>query len=624
MIHRGKAPAPESKPKSHLAQVAASIKMAVNVAPIAFSNLLVSSLGLGVLPVVSAILLNELIAGLMGSAADRIVIVCLMIIAAITGSVLAGSVQFGQSRIARAVTLAADNELHRALNERLLGLSKLEDPTFQDQIQVAKSTAFSGPVQIVTSAIQIVRLGVTLSGFFMTLLVINPLILLIVVSSAIPVFFAELDVNKRRNISAWIVGRAERRRMFFSSLLSSPHSAKEIRTLGLGAFFHRRMVAESQVTNAEEQRVEDRVITSQTSFSILGAGIAGAALLWAVDQVARGNLTLGELTIVVAAVAAVQGATFSIVKEVATVHQSTTSMRHYDAVINVTPDLLEPIEPLVVPVLSVEIRFTNVWFRYSEDLPWVLNGVSFVVAAGEVNAIVGLNGAGKSTVVKLLCRLYDPVMGSITWDGIDVRLFSIESYRARIGSIFQDFMEYELTVAENIGLGDLHYVADASRIEEAVRIAGADQIIARMPLGYRTMLTRMFSNNADREDSETGVVLSGGQAQRIALARALMRRECELFILDEPSAGLDAKAESETNEAVRRVRDGRTTLLISHKLSAVRLAAHVIVIDDGVTEEEGTHAELMSHGARYAELFRLQASGYLDAGDLTVPSASEQ
>lgn len=612
------------KSRSTGAQIAASMTLAFRVAPASLTNLLVSSLGLGLLPVVGAALLNELVTRLLHSSSTWLVIVGLMVIASTVGAILGGSVRLAQSRLARAVTLAADGELHKALNERLLGLSRLEDPKFQDQIQIAKSTAFQGPYQIVTSSMQILRLAVTLSGFFVSLFVINPLILLIVTLSAIPAFAIELDANKRRNLSAWTVGRSERRRMFFSSLLSSPHSAKEIRTLGLGSFFHRRMVAEAQVTNVEERRVEDRAVTSQTILSVLGAVIAGVALLWAVERVASGAINIGELTVVVAAVAAVQSATLGVVREVATVHQSTLSMRHYDAVLQVAPDLVDPPEPLAVPALEVGIKFTDVWFRYSDDLPWVLSGVTFEIKANQLSALVGLNGAGKSTVVKLLCRLYDPIRGSITWDGTDIRLFGVGHYRSHVGSMFQDFMEYELSVAENIGLGDIAFLGHPTHIERAASIAGADKMIDRMPAGYQTMLTRMFTNNADRENAETGVVLSGGQAQRLALARALMRRHCDLFIMDEPSAGLDAQAEDEVYKSVWLARDRRTTLLISHKLSTVRAAAHVIVIFDGVTAEQGTHLELMANDARYAELFKLQASGYADAEPAPPPASSVQ
>lgn len=234
------------------------------------------------------------------------------------------------------------------------------------------------------------------------------------------------------------------------------------------------------------------------------------------------------------------------------------------------------------------------------------------VAAVAGLALVGHNGSGKSTIVKLLCRFYDPTKGAILWDGVDIREFAPEGLRGRIGAVFQDFMSYDFSAADNIALGDLAAMGDRARIEAAAGTAGAHRTLAGLPRGYETLLTRMFLSESDRADERTGVVLSGGQWQRVALARAFLRESRDLMILDEPSAGLDAEAEHDIHTRLRGIRSGRASLLISHRLGAVRAADVIVLLQDGVVAERGTHDELVAAGGTYARLFSIQAQGYTE------------
>ena len=213
-------------------------------------------------------------------------------------------------------------------------------------------------------------------------------------------------------------------------------------------------------------------------------------------------------------------------------------------------------------------------------------------------------------LVKLLCRFYDPTKGAILWDGVDIREADIGALRRGIGAVFQDFVEYDMTAAENIALSDVDGRTDLDRIVSAARQAGIHDKLATLPLGYDRLLTRMFFLEEDQDDPSTGVVLSGGQWQRLALARAFFRAKRDLMILDEPSAGLDAQAEQEIHAAVRRHAASRTCLLISHRLNAIRDADRVVVLADGRVTEQGDHDELMAAGSEYARLFTMQASGY--------------
>jgi ATP-binding cassette subfamily B protein len=309
----------------------------------------------------------------------------------------------------------------------------------------------------------------------------------------------------------------------------------------------------------------------------------------------------------VAAIAGVQGALAMLTASLANAHAQLLLFEHVLAVVEAGPDLPVAAHPVPTPALQRGIELRDVWFRYSDAHPWMLAGVNLFFPAGQAIALVGRNGAGKSTLVKLLCRLYDPVKGQILWDGVDLRDLEPADLRRRIGAVFQDFVQYDLTAAENIALGDVEALGDQERITTAARLAGIHDTIEKLPNGYDTLLSRLFGS---AEEAETGTVLSGGQWQRLALARAFLRDKRDLLILDEPSSGLDAAAEHEVHTRLREHRTRRTSLLISHRLGAVRGADQIVVIDDGVIAEQGTHDELITADGLYAELFRLQASGY--------------
>ncbi|MBE3565465.1 MAG: ATP-binding cassette domain-containing protein [Thermogemmatispora sp.] len=229
-----------------------------------------------------------------------------------------------------------------------------------------------------------------------------------------------------------------------------------------------------------------------------------------------------------------------------------------------------------------------------------LRNVSFKLEAGQTLAIVGRNGAGKTTLVKLLARLYDPQEGQILVNGHDIREYDPDELRREIGIIFQDFVQYQLLARENIGIGQVDFIEDRARITTAAQKSGADEVIARLPQGYETMLGRWF---------EEGHHLSGGEWQKMALARGFMR-EAQILILDEPTSALDAQAEHELFARMRELTRGRIAIFISHRFSTVRVADLILVLERGEVIEQGSHEELMARGGRYAELFNLQASSY--------------
>jgi ATP-binding cassette, subfamily B, bacterial len=284
--------------------------------------------------------------------------------------------------------------------------------------------------------------------------------------------------------------------------------------------------------------------------------------------------------------------------------------RFYEEDVSLAPDLPVAAEPAQTPALRLGIEVEDVWFRYGPDEPWILRGVSLFLPFGQAVALVGLNGAGKSTLVKLLCRFYDPDRGRILWDGVDLRQLDPLALRQRISAVFQDYMSYQLSAGENIAIGDLSLARTGGALERAARQAGVHATLAALPRGYDTMLARGFYDLTADGDTRQGVLLSGGQWQRVAVARALLRGDRDLVILDEPSSGLDAEAEHEMHALLRGERNARATVLISHRLNTVRDADHIVVISDGIVSEQGDHAALMSAGGTYARLFTLQARGY--------------
>ncbi|GAA3181629.1 ABC transporter ATP-binding protein [Nonomuraea roseoviolacea] len=378
---------------------------------------------------------------------------------------------------------------------------------------------------------------------------------------------------------------------------------------GIGPFLRARMLDHRNRANHAKQAVAKREVMTQLALSSLSAVLAGGGLVWAVLAAGAGELTPGAVAVFVAAVSGTQNALVTLTIDVARTHHSLLMFGHYREVTTAAPDPVRPGSLLPAP-LRTGIELRDVWFRYSERHPWILRGVDLFIPAATSISLVGLNGAGKSTLVKLLCRFYDPTRGRILWDGIDIRLFDVSAYRDRIGAVFQDYMHYDMTAEENIALGDLRALDDHPRLADAARRAGIHEALSALPHGYGTLLSRTYFSEADKDDPDTGLVLSEGQWQRLSLARGLLRDDRDVMILDEPSAGLDAQAEDEIHSSLRSCRAGRISVLISHRLNAVRHADMIVVLGDGRIAESGRHAELLSADGEYARLFRLQSAGY--------------
>ncbi|MEV7012553.1 ABC transporter ATP-binding protein [Streptosporangium sp. NPDC051022] len=565
-----------------------------------------------VAPVTAAWLFKLLLDGLNRDHTDTILWLAVSVAAlgVVTG-VIPQAARYARATLNREVGLVMQDRLFLAV-EHLPGIGWFENPLFLDRLRLAQQAGQESASQAMDATLGLLRAGLIITGFLGTLFVISPVMSLIVMAAGIPLLVSEMILSRRRAKMLLDIGPVERREFFYMNLLSSVEAAKEVRLFGIGSFLRERMLVERRIANIAKRAMDRREGMVQSVLSLLSALVAGGGLLWAIDAVRRGALSLGDITMFVAAIAGVQGALVAFAGDTSRGSHALFLVDHYLAVIKAEPDL--PVTPKLctLPHLSHGIELRDVWFRYSDKHPWILCGVNLNIPYGKALALVGLNGAGKSTLIKLLCRFYDPTKGTILWDGVDIRQVDIGELRQRIGVLFQDYMNYDLSAKENVGLGDLSSLRekDDARIRRSAQRAGIHEKLETLPRGYETLLTRIFFNEADKGDSSTGVILSGGQWQRLALARAFLRDRRELMILDEPSAGLDAEAEHEIHTKLKVHRANDTSILISHRLSAVRDADLIVVLREGEIVERGDHNSLVAAGGAYSKLFKLQASGY--------------
>jgi ATP-binding cassette, subfamily B, bacterial len=506
----------------------------------------------------------------------------------------------------RSIMLEAAERLFRAVN-RMPGIACFEDPAYQDKLRLAEQASQDTPGTLCNLLLAVLQSTFTLVGFAGALLIIWPPLPLILAAVLVPSILAERTLGRRQAALSAAATPEYRRYVSYRTLLTTSQGAKEVRIFGIGDFLATRLVYALR-------RSADKQLAGQRHASRIQATVAcliGTAVIVSTGYVAYstvvGHLSVGDFVLFTAALAWAQGSTGSLLSQSSMLLASLNRFRSFLEVLRMPGEGITGV--LSVPPLSRGIEFDNVWFRYTPDSEWVFRGLSVSLPAGQSTGLVGLNGAGKSTLVKLLCRFYEPERGAIRWDGLDLRDCAVESLRQRVAVTFQDFATYELSARECIGIGRLSRLADQDAIEAAARLAEVDETLKSLRFSYDTMLSRIF---VDPETGHEGVTLSGGQNQRVALARMLMRGDADLMILDEPSSGLDAEAEHKIHQALRRCRTGKSNLLISHRLSALRDADRILVLDDGAVSESGNHDELIAAGGQYAALFAIQSEGYLE------------
>lgn len=484
-----------------------------------------------------------------------------------------------------------------------LHLDQFEDPDLHDTMMQARREAITRPVSLVTGTFSLVRDCIALISYGVLLLQFSGWAVAIILLAGLPAFIVEARFSGEAFRFLRSKTPEMRERQYIETVITREDFAKELLVFRLGRtllsryhdLFHRLYVRDRSLQL--RRGIWGFVLGAISSVALYGSYV------WITLETIGGHLTIGEMTMYLVLFRQGQGAVTSALTSIGVMYENNLflstlySFLEYE-VPRVSGDATDGPDP------DDGLRFEAVTFTYPDSEVPAVEGVSFHLRLGQQLALVGENGSGKTTLIKLLTRLYTPDQGRILFHGRDVREWDLVALRQRIAVIFQDFVRYKFSIGENIGVGDVDHFDDKPRWRQAAAQALATPMIESLPASYETRLGRSFKG---------GHELSGGQWQKVALARLFMRDEADLYILDEPTAAVDAEAEAQIFEHVRETTQGRMSILISHRLSFPRTADTIIVMSSGRIIERGSHQELMELEGRYAELFRLQASGYRDS-----------
>jgi ATP-binding cassette, subfamily B, bacterial len=481
-----------------------------------------------------------------------------------------------------------------------LDLASYEDPLFHDKLERARVQATDrlGMVQQLGRLVQQVITTTTLAA---SILLFSPWLLLVLIGCVIPAFLGESHFAFLGYALAFRQTPVKRQIDYLRFLGASKDSAKELKLFGLSKFLTDRFKQLSDDIYVQNVALAKRRLVASALLSLLTTIGYYGAYAYVILETVEGKMTVGTLTFLTGAIAGASAnlqMIFSTFSSIADQSLFLTDLLQFFAVrptVFSKPNALKTPQPI-----KSGIEFRDVSFSYPGGGRPILRNLNLFLKPDERIALIGENGEGKTTIVKLLTRLYDPTFGQILLDGIDLREYDLDDYSSNIAVIFQDFMRYDMTAWENIAVGQIGARENLAEVELAAQKSLAEGVIKKLPHGYDQMLGRRF---------ETGVDLSGGEWQKVALARAYLR-DAQILVLDEPTAALDARSEHEVFERFAELTKGKMALLISHRFSTVKMADRIIVLERGLIAEEGRHDQLMAHGGRYAEMFELQASSY--------------
>lgn len=456
-------------------------------------------------------------------------------------------------------------------------------------------------------SLTILRQAVSLLAMVSLLAVLHPVAILVLLASALPSLAMQGRFARQRNAYLDEIVRGARIQEYLHELLTSRQSASEVRVFSLTDHLVGRFLDFAHAQVAVFWNRERRILAADIWLDVLSLAGTGAIWVFAVVEAVGGRISVGDLTLVFTATLQCRGQLDGLVGAIGEIFEGALGAARYFRFIDLDPESVagtlaprrNPVRRIPKP-LSDGLELRDVGFSYPESSKPVLDGLSLAIPHGSKFALVGENGAGKTTIVKLLARLYDPTVGRVELDGHDLRDYDVGELRQSVSAVFQEFVRYEFSVADNIAFGDVAAIGDRTRVESAARRTGAHGLIEALPAGYDTVLGRTF---------DEGVDLSGGEWQFLAITRALMSN-AEVLILDEPTAHLDALREQELYERFASLTHGRTVVFVSHRFSTVRMADTIAVIENGRVAEIGSHDELMAQGGEYARMYRVQAARY--------------
>jgi ATP-binding cassette subfamily B protein len=516
---------------------------------------------------------------------------------AVTSDLLNRLINLTDGLIGDLYSNASSEKIIRKTNE--LTLEQLEDPEFYDKLERARQQT-SSRVALMSMSLSQIQSIISIVTLIAGLIYFEPLLIILLVLSIIPSFINEAKFSSHRYSVArsWT---AERRELDYLRFIGANNqTAKEVKLFGLTDFIAERFNRLSSEYYEVNKKLSLKQSLYGSLFNILGILSYYGAYIFIIFKVISGVLTIGELTFLSGSFNRLRNNLQGFFSRFTSISESSLYLRDYFDFLDIAVDL-EAAGSRPLPDKVVEgFELKNVHFAYAGSDTEVLSGVNFKIQAGEKMAFVGQNGAGKTTLIKLILRFYKPTQGEILLDGVNIAEFDKDAYRQRFGVIFQDFFKYEFRLRENIAVGNIKEVDNDAVINDAAKRSLADQVISILKDGIDQQLGRRFVS---------GQELSGGQWQKVALARAYMK-DADVIVLDEPTSALDAQAEYDVFERFIGLTKGKTSIIISHRFSTVRMADRILVLESGKIAEIGTHEELMANGETYERLFNLQAAGY--------------
>ncbi len=568
------------------------------------------SLASGVLPAVAALLtkeiLNKLYLALSGELTAFHVILTLIIFFFLYRFVNNLISIYSQMVFRLAGELVSNHiKLMIAKKTKELDLANFDDPSFYERLENANREAGNRPVQIINSFFDGFSHIITMISFIIilgTLSVWAPILMMLL---AVPTALINFTFRKKTFLYMRRNSKDRREMNYYTDILVNKDRAKEIRLMDLSDDFINRYQTVFRKYFSGIRRLIVRESLWKTGFSLLSLSGYCLLFLFVAYQVYRGILQIGDYSLYTGALSSISGSISSLIASGSAIYEGTLFIDNLMLFLKEKRKIVPIVETPLSPARGIphKIEFRHVSFSYPGSKRKVLDDVSFTIRPGNTTVLVGINGAGKTTIIKLLTRLYDPTEGTILLDDTDIRTLEPSAYYDLFGILFQDFGQYAVTVGDNISFGDLSRTDRDERMRYAARESGAEAFIDPMPRGYDTPLTRLFE--------ESGTELSTGQWQKLSIARAYFK-DSDIMILDEPTASLDALAEQEIFNKFDALRAGKTTLFVSHRLSSAVSADQIIVISGGKVAEEGTHAELMDRAGIYSQMFLAQARKYAE------------